>query len=210
MSFRDLRKKVLIEEFDYQILMSHLQEYTNKRDKVTRLIREKKIVPVKKGLYVFGDDYRKGLICKETLANQIYGPSYISFEYALSFYGMIPERVDVVTSTTTGSSKQFDTPLGVFSYRHLSPPRYDIGITLHTMDDHHSILIASPEKALIDQVYATKGLTAKADMDQYLIEDLRVREDFLKKLSVDFLEVISSRFNSEKIRRLVGYIRSRQ
>lgn len=43
----------------------------------------------------------------------------ICLEWALSFYNIIPERVAVVTSVTTGANKQYETPIGTFLYRHL-------------------------------------------------------------------------------------------
>lgn len=90
---RDLRKLIGREEFDYPALMSALANYANPRDKVTSLLRQGVIIRVKKGLYVFGDDFRKRPFCRELLANLIYGPSYVSLDYALSYHGLIPERV---------------------------------------------------------------------------------------------------------------------
>ena len=37
---------------------------------------------------------------KEILANNILGLSYISFDYALSYYGIIPEAVHQITCET--------------------------------------------------------------------------------------------------------------
>ena len=161
MGFKQLRQNTPIEEFDYQFLISHLSEYSNKRDVITRLIKNEQIIRVKKGLYIFGPDYRKGLVFKETLANQIYGPSYISFEYALSFYNMIPERVEMLTSAALGRSRKFNTPLGSFSYRHLPLEKYAVGIVLKQLDDHHKIVIATPEKAILDQVLFPKACPKK-------------------------------------------------
>lgn len=206
MGFRQLRQSISIEEFDYQLLMSHLEEYSNKRDVITRLIRSGQIIRVKKGLYVFGQDYRKGLVSKEVLANQIYGPSYISFEYALSYYGMIPERVETLTSATTGRSRIFNTPLGSFSYRHLPVEKYGCGITIKQLDDHHSMFIATPEKAILDQVYISQGLTGKMKLEEYFRDDLRIDEDFLKKLSIERLREIADCFSSPKVSRAVNYI----
>src|SRR5262245_29628514 len=96
--FGSIRRNIKTEEFDYPALMQELSQYKKPRDAVTRFLHNGSIVRVKKGLYVFGENYRKGMICKESLANLIYGPSYISLEYALSYYGLIPERVEEITS----------------------------------------------------------------------------------------------------------------
>lgn len=203
MGFKELRQSTPLEEFDYQLLISHLEEYSNKRDAITRLLRQEKILRIKKGLYIFGADYRKGLVCKEALANQIYGPSYISFEYALAFYGMIPERVEVVTSATSARSRKFHTPIAAFFYRHLPIEKYKVGTILHQLDSSHSILIATVEKALLDQVYTTRGIS---DIRAYLLEDLRIEEASLKTLSLASLREIASHLSNARVDRTVKFI----
>ena len=113
----ELRNIIGREEFDYQALMSALSQYASPRDKVTALLRSGVIIRIKKGLYIFGRDYRREPFCRELLANLIYGPSYVSLEYALSYYGMIPERVETITSITSGRARSFVTPVGQFTYR---------------------------------------------------------------------------------------------
>jgi predicted transcriptional regulator of viral defense system len=65
-------------------------------------------------LYIFGDEERRGPYSRELLANLMYGPTFISLESALAFYGLIPERVEAMLSVTTGRSREFDTPVGRF------------------------------------------------------------------------------------------------
>ena len=95
-----LIKKTPYGEFDYIFLSDILYSYKKPRNIISRLIRNNDIIRVKKGLYVFGKDSLGPAYSKEILANMIYGPSYISLEFALSYYGLIPERVDTVTSIT--------------------------------------------------------------------------------------------------------------
>ena len=54
-----IRKAVNREEFDYQVLTTYLKGYSYPRDKITDLLREGQIIRVKKGLYIFGSDYRR-------------------------------------------------------------------------------------------------------------------------------------------------------
>jgi predicted transcriptional regulator of viral defense system len=149
----NLRNSILTEEFDYSFIKYALCEYKNPRVKINGLLKKGKIIRVKKGLYVFGHELAKGPYSKEVLANLIYGPSYISLEYALSFYGLIPERVEAITSITSKRKKLFNTPVGIFSYRYINPSIYSYGVTLYELDKYHSILIASKEKALSDMLY---------------------------------------------------------
>ena len=95
---REIRKKTKVEELDYLFLMSCLTAYKQPRDKLTDLLKKNYLIRIKKGLYIFAKDYRLRPFSLEVLANLIYGPSYISLEYALSYYGMIPERVNRITS----------------------------------------------------------------------------------------------------------------
>ena len=87
-----IRQRIEREEFDYQTLMSALGHLASPRAKVTSLLRQGVIIRVKKGLYVFGDTYRNRPFSRELLANWIYGPSYLSLDYALSFHHLVPER----------------------------------------------------------------------------------------------------------------------
>ncbi len=153
-------------------------------------MKKEAIVRVKKGLYVFGPELAREPYCKETLANLIYGPSYISLEYALSFYGLIPERVEVITSVTNKRKKYFNTPIGIFSYRYINPSKYSYGITLYEIDQRHSILIATPEKALVDMLHFSNRMTVLAQIEHYLFEDMRFDGEGL------------SGFNLKRVKRL--------
>ena len=83
---------------------------------------------MKKGLYIFGEEYRRKPYSREILANLIYGPSYISLDYALQHYGLIPERVEAITSVARGRSRKFSTPIGLFTYRMIPLNAFRIGM----------------------------------------------------------------------------------
>jgi len=80
---QSIRKKIPHEEFDYQTLLECLKKYSRPRDKITDLLKTGDIIRIKKGLYLFGDEYRLRPYSREILSNLIYGPSYISLDYAL-------------------------------------------------------------------------------------------------------------------------------
>lgn len=85
--------------------MAHLKNFKAPHRKITTLLQSGAIIRVKKGLYVLGTDYRHTPIHRGLLANLLFGPSYVSCEYALSYYGFIPERVVIVTSMTVKRKK---------------------------------------------------------------------------------------------------------
>jgi len=74
------------------------------------------LIPLKRGIYVFSEDLRKQPLSMGFIANNLLLPSYVSLEYALSYYDLIPERVTVYTSVTTQKTTTFKTPIGIFEY----------------------------------------------------------------------------------------------
>ena len=131
-----IRRTIEHDVFDYQALTEALSRYRKPRDKLTKLLGSGAVVRIKKGLYCFSEDFRKEPISREYLANLIYGPSYVSLDYALSYHGLIPERVDVVTSVTMRRSRGFNTPFGMFSYRMVTDKRFH-GVSI---SDYNSYL----------------------------------------------------------------------
>jgi hypothetical protein len=202
--FEELRNKITSEEFDYQALLNCLREYDRPRDKITDLLKQGAIIRIKKGIYVFGERYRRRPFSREVLANMIYGPSYISLDYALHYYGMIPERVEAVTSVTCKRGRRFSTPVGLFMYRGISMNAYQIGIDQVVLDRGRTFLIAVPEKALSDKIHDDRGTSVRTqtDMRAYLLDNLRIDPERLEKLNIDMLSLIADRYRSRKIRLL--------
>lgn len=199
-AIEDIRTKVPGDVLDYQQLVSLLPGYAKPRDKIGALLARGDLVRVRKGLYVFGERCRRGPLDRVLLANLIYGPSYVSLEYALSHHGLIPERVENVTSVTTGRPRRFVTPFGTFTYRPLPPARYSPGAGW-TGDADARHLIATPEKAMVDTVWADKRLrvASRRGVQAYLLEDLRVDVARLASLDMDRLARIAAAFASRKI-----------
>ena len=199
-----LRKYISHEEFDYQTLLHALGQYSRPRDKISDLLRKGAIVRVKKGIYIFGEDYRRRPFSREVLANLIYGPSYISLDYALHYFGLIPERVEAVTSVTTGRSRKYATPVGLFRYRMIPLAAFRIGMDRVELDDGRSFLIATPEKALADKIRDDRGngLQTRGRLIDYLENDLRVDPAALAKLDRAHFGEIARRYRSRKLQLL--------
>ncbi len=199
-----LRNKIGSEEFDYQMLLDCLSDYQQPRAKITGLLEKGIIIRVKKGLYVFGEPYRRTPVSREILANLIYGPSYISLDYALQWYGLIPEAVHTVTSVTSGRSRAFTTPFGTFSYRHIPLRAYQVGMDRVPLDDNRAFLIATPEKALADRIAAERGsgIRTLERLKAHLEENMRVDPDELGKLDPSRLAKIADCMRSRKVKLL--------
>lgn len=203
-----VRKQIIQEEFDYQTLIDCFGDYSCPRDKISNLLRKEVIIRVKKGLYVFGDDYSHRPYSRELLANLIYGPSCISLEYALSYYSLIPERVETVTSVTSKHAKRFSTPIGIFSYRPIPVKVFSIGLDRVEIDQGRSFLIAVPEKALADKICQDRGsgIRTQRELYNYIINNLRIDLNALQKMRVDLLDEIAVGYRSRKIKLLSGLI----
>ena len=188
-------------EFDYNLLLNTLRDYKKPRDKIRGLIRNKDIIKVKKGLYVLGRDYNKPYN-KFVLANLIYGPSYITGQTALAFWNMIPERVELIISMTTKRKKQFETPVGRFSYLYCPKTAFSIGVQLEDAGDQKQILIASPEKALCDITAKQTYISTKNEMKEFL-ELMRLDFSVYKNLDFSLLEKIKSGYRRQSIKLLL-------
>lgn len=208
-SIIDIRAKIQEDIFDYQQLNELLSIYNNPRDRISRLLKSGEIIRIRKGLYTFAEALRRGPVCRELLANLIYGPSYITADYALSYYGFIPERVETVTSVTIGRSRSFHTPLGTFSYRNYAEHLYSPGITIEP-HGRLSFLIATPEKALIDKVWLDKRFKgrSKSSYRDYLTDDLRIDYNHLSEINPDRFKEISTAIKCKKIDALYAYLKS--
>jgi hypothetical protein len=203
-----IRKNITYDIFDYTQLMNVLKDYRKPRDVVSSLLREDQIIRIRKGLYVFGSLWQRNVISREILANLIYGPSAVSLDYALFWYGLIPEQIVQITSITTGRSHTYDTPLGKFSYSHLPETCFSQGITSQN-GAAGNWLVAEPLKALADKVWFDTRLkvTSPASYATYLFDDLRVDEALLAETinRVNLVE-IGNAYNTRKINWLINFL----
>ncbi|MCK9515354.1 MAG: hypothetical protein M0Q87_04755 [Ottowia sp.] len=162
--------------FTHGALLPLLGAYKRPNDKISEWLREGVLVPLKRGLYVLGDEGRDGPPCLPLVANRLYGPSCVSLDWALAWHGLIPERVHEVTSVCMRRGRVFDNPLGRFSYFRIPANVYPLGVEQVTASAQETFLIASPAKALCDKVLLTRHLQARSrtSMQRYILDDLRV------------------------------------
>lgn len=189
----------------HRTVVSLLRDYKRPNDKISELIGEQKLIQIKRGLYVVSPALTRGLISLPLVANAIYGPSYVSLEFALSHYGLIPEAVYQITSVTTRRAKIYDTVLGRFSYQTLPKKAYPIGVQSVKNDMGHFYLMASPEKALCDMLMLTANLNVHSvgALVALLEFDWRIDVDGLKQLDRTVIyDVAQAGFKA----RVLGYL----
>lgn len=102
---------------------------------------------LKRGLYALQDP----LPSEEELANVLYRPSYVSFEYALAAYHILPEMVYAVTSATSKPTRTFTVADKTFSYLTIKKEAFTGYQPIKR--EGRTILMAEPEKALVDYLY---------------------------------------------------------
>jgi len=205
----NVRDSITAEIFDYQVLIDALKDLAYPRNRINDLLRQGIIIRIKKGLYVFGDKYRRQPYSKELLANLVYGPSYVSLDYALAYYGIIPEKVESLTSVTPNRPRRFSTPVGLLIYRRIPARAYETGMVRVEEERGQAFLIASPEKALADKIVSVRGasIASIGEMGRFLEEDLRIDAGAIRSFSPEGIAEFAGRYRSLRLRRLSGYIR---
>ncbi len=175
---------------DHATILTNLDDYKSPNDKVSKLERSGELIRLKKGLYVVSPEVTKQNLSVELIANHIYGPSYISFESALSFYGLIPERVYNTKSATTKRKKKYQTPVGNFEYVTIPENYFSIGLNQRIIQNSYAFIIASPEKAICDLIMTTSGLRMQSQkaMNEYLSDDLRIDFDGERRFNPGIIE----------------------
>jgi predicted transcriptional regulator of viral defense system len=196
MNFQELRKDL----FDYICFTTNQVNAWHPgfdKNNLGRWVKKGYLIKLRNGYYSF-PEYLGKQGYSLFLANRIYKPSYISTHSALVFYGMIPESVVQITSVTSLKTAAFDNSFGQFSYRAVNPSCY-FGYDIKPFDDGRSILMACPEKALLDLLYLNPFYSETSDF-----QDLRLDEEFVfNHLNTELLRDFAGRVRKAALERRV-------
>ena len=158
-----------------------------------------------KGYYIFSDLKLDEKTLFE-IANRIYDPSYISFEMALSRYGLIPESVYGITSASTRRTRTLKTMMADFIYKTIKPGLF-FGYGITGGDDGKRYKIASCEKAILDYFYLNPSLKKHADFESIRIN----KEAFFKlvgrKKLLEYLERFKNKALTRRITNFLEYLK---
>ena len=182
------------------ILYDELQRYANPAAKISRMMASGQLTPLIKGLYE-----TDAAISGHYLAGVLYGPSYLSFEFALAWHGLIPEAVYSYTSATCGKGrkKRYDTAFGTFLYRDVPVAVFPYGTQLHN-ENGYCFVIASPEKAICDQLYTISPCDNRVSLKRLLFEDLRIDPVAFAALDMDALSELARLYRTKNHRLLIS------
>lgn len=197
-----------------QILLSYSRPYLTSHDlsqllkgtpdsrygKVKRMLAQGKLLHIRRGLYCIVEVMNR--IKKPNnfeLAQYIYGPSYISLESALSYHQLIPEAVYTTTSMAGKRSKEFKSPLGVFSYQQAPLKNLYTEVELIKNPDGQ-FLMAKPWKALCDYVYSYRKDWIQLEP---LTESLRLNLDHLPLLNKEEAQKLEEYYQQKRMSRFL-------
>jgi len=128
--------------------------------KIERLLKKNYLVSLKKSWYVSKPFLDKQVSLKnytEYLANKLRAPSYLSLEYVLSKYNLIPEEINIWTSITTKSTRSYENDLGVFNYKSIKNNLFTGYREIESRGN--SVYIANKAKAVFDFLYLKRNLS---------------------------------------------------
>lgn len=171
---------------------------------VKRAISSGEIIHIRRGLYCLAPKYRKKGINLYALAQHVYGPSYVSLESALSWHGWIPEAVHGIASASFKKSKEFKTPLGLFSYDRIPQKLFYTEVMRFTDESGNVFLMASPLKALADYVYVRKKNWMGIEP---VVGSLRIEAEEFQQVTRDSLEGLISNYSNSRIKRFLEGLR---
>jgi predicted transcriptional regulator of viral defense system len=196
------------------ISTSHIFNVTRKvqalRNQLSRWQEKSLIIKLRKGLYIFNENDRKIHPSRIFLANQLCSPSYVSTEYALGYYDLIPEKVEDVTSVTTKNVKKFTNQFGTFIYQHL---KTDLFFGFKEISDENKlpVLIAEPEKAMLDFIYLNLKDFKNKDKDIFALSYRFQNLEILKKKKLkDYAKRYKNKAVLKVVDNLLNFIKGRE
>lgn len=160
------------------------------RVQLSRWVKAGKLIQLKRGYFVLNPQYTTLQVSEKFLATYIYPPSYISLEFALAHYGLIPEAVYMLTLITTRRPSKISNPLFSAIYRHIKKDLFwgygpeDVA--------GQTYFVATPEKALLDFFYFCNFPITDSYIEELRLQNLDELDE--KKFLVD-----AAKFKSKKI-----------
>jgi len=183
-----------------EVLQSLYKDYQSPNMHIAMLEKKGLLIRLKRGLYAVSPEISGKELSVGLIANHLYGPSYVSLHWALRWYGLIPERVETVTSITTRHTREFETPLGRFTFRGVSKEYFPIGINSQEDAGLH-FLLASPEKALCDMLMNEKYVPDQSisRLEIFFEEDMRIDLEDLRQMDVSIIRMCMETGNKKQV-----------
>lgn len=172
------------------------RNYVDPAGKISRDVKMGKLFPLIRGLYETDPDTHGS-----KLAQAIYGPSYLSFDYILYSHGLIPEAMyNTFTCATYNKNrtKKHTNRFGTFVYRDVPQAVFKLGVMVY-LDGGYSYQAAIPEKALCDKLYSLSPTKNQSSFRELLFDDLRIDEEEFYLLNKEHLLMLAPLYNSTNL-----------
>ncbi len=169
------------------------------RKQLNEWCKKSLVIQLRRGIYTINDSDKPMPTERTLIANSLVEPSYLSLEYALSFYGLIPERVEVMTSITTHKTLQVSNAYGRFVYHHIKGTAYT-GFIEQKTKDGYAFFIATPEKAVTDFLYY--NLSKILTLDNNIFED-SYRFQNLESIDIQKLRQYGEIYGTQKLLKVI-------
>lgn len=184
------------------ILKQKYSDYSNPLDKIKREVDRGSLIRLNRGLYETSKTVNPYL-----LAAFILSPSYLSFEWALSYYNLIPERVVSITSASLcmKKNKTFINNFGRYEYSDISPSAFSEGIT-YLEEGDYIVKIATKEKAICDSLSKWRVVTSIKQLKELLFIDKRIDEDEFLACDFKLMKRLAALYRKTNLKLLIKLI----
>lgn len=185
------------------MLKEKYSNYANPLDKIKRDTDKGIIFRLTKGIYETNRNVSPFL-----LASSIVSPSYLSFDWALSYYNLIPERVYSITSATFDNhkNKTFENSFGRFEYSDVVANAFPYGIT-YIEQEGYTVKIAMKEKAICDSLYKWRVVKNIDELKELLFIDKRIDESEFRTCDFKLMTRLASLYKKTNLKLLIKLIR---
>ena len=185
------------------MLKERYSDYANQLDKIKRDVDSGVLIRLNRGLYETNKNVDPCF-----LAPAILSPSYLSFDYALSYYGLIPERVVAITSASlkVRKNKTFINDFGRYEFSDIPMSAFSEGLT-YIEDGEYAAKIASKEKAICDSLYKWRVVRSIKDLKELLFEDKRIDEEEFSSCDFELMMRLASLYRKTNLDLLIKLIR---
>ena len=185
------------------ILRNQYKDYANPLDKIKRDADNGLLIRLNRGLY----ETNKG-VNPCLLASSILSPSYLSFDWALSYYGLIPEKVIAITSASMGlrKNKTFVNAFGRYEYGDIPSQVFSEGLN-YLEDGEYAVKIATKEKAICDSLCKWRIVHSIKELKELLFVDKRIDESEFEVCNFKLMLRLAGLYKKTNLEYLIKLIR---
>ncbi len=167
---------------------------------IYRAVQSGEILRIKPGLYCLTEVFRRSHPHPFVIAALLHSPSHISLESALSHHGLIPEAVHQIRSVTIQRSREFLTPLGIFTFQRVPAANPRAGVNVERVDQYGWAFVASPLRSIADLIYLRKDVSWGKDGLRFLTISMRIEESDLRAMQSECFDEICQSIGNRRTR----------